>query len=91
MLSRQAILMQIPVHILKLLLHKLKFGVYHVPISTASRNMISSHSWKVDLSSTDGYAEIDPRMKSFHADPFSLEDPDMAEHQDFLNYWEHDY
>ncbi|XP_070781317.1 zona pellucida sperm-binding protein 3 [Enoplosus armatus] len=57
----------------------------------ASRNMISSHSWKVDLSSKDGYAEVDHRMKSFDADTFSLEDPDMAEHRDFLNYWEHDY
>ncbi|KAM9363609.1 zona pellucida sperm-binding protein 3 [Symphorus nematophorus] len=48
----------------------------------ASRNMISSHSWKVDLSSKDEYAETDPRMKSLDVDTFSLE-----EHLD----WEHEY
>ncbi|KAM8771514.1 zona pellucida sperm-binding protein 3 [Acanthopagrus schlegelii] len=57
----------------------------------ASRTMISSHSWKVDLSSQNGYAEVDPQMKSFDTDTFSLEDPDMAEHRGFLNYWDHDY
>lgn len=53
--------------------------------------MISSHSWKVDLSSQNGYAEVDPQMKSFDAETFSLEDPDMAEHKGFLDYWDHDY
>ncbi|XP_074485182.1 zona pellucida sperm-binding protein 3 [Sebastes fasciatus] len=57
----------------------------------ASRNMISSHSWKVDLSSQADYDEFEPRMKSLDADTFSLEDPAMGEHQDFLKYWEHDY
>ncbi|XP_041789519.1 zona pellucida sperm-binding protein 3 [Chelmon rostratus] len=57
----------------------------------ASRNIISSHSWNVDLWSKDGYAEANPRMKSFDTDTFSLEDPDLAEHEDFLKYWEHDY
>lgn len=58
--------------------------------STASRSMISSHSWTVDLSNKDGYAEVEPRMKYFDADTFNLNDPDMAEHRDFLN-WEDDY
>ncbi|XP_071359531.1 zona pellucida sperm-binding protein 3 [Trachinotus anak] len=57
----------------------------------ASRNLISSHSWKVDLSSRDRYEDVEPQMKLFDADTFSLEDPDMAEHRDFLNYWENDY
>lgn len=43
------------------------------------------------MSSKDGYAEVEPQMKSFDADTFNLEDPDIAEHRDFLNYWEHDY
>lgn len=59
-------------------------------LSTASRNIISSHSWKVDLSSKDGYAEVAPQMKSVDANAFSLEDPDMAEHGGFRNYWEPD-
>ncbi|XP_035515495.1 zona pellucida sperm-binding protein 3 [Morone saxatilis] len=57
----------------------------------ASRDITSSHSWKVDLSWKDRYAAVDPWMKSYNADTFSLEDPDMAEHEDFLKYWEHDY
>ncbi|XP_073329199.1 zona pellucida sperm-binding protein 3 [Pagrus major] len=57
----------------------------------ASRTMISSHSWKVDLSSQNGYVEVDPRMKSLDADTFSMEDPDMAEHEGFLDHWENDY
>ncbi len=64
----------------------------HVSVSTASRNMISSHSWTIDLSSQDGYVEVEPRMfKSLDADTINMEDPDMAEHRDFLNYWELDY
>lgn len=63
------------------------FGLYHVS-SPASRNIISSHSWKVNLNN-DGYAEVDPQMKS--SDTFSLEDSDMAENEDFLNYWEPDH
>ncbi|KAG7223844.1 hypothetical protein INR49_026527, partial [Caranx melampygus] len=39
--------------------------------------IISSHSWKVDLSSKDEYVDIAPRMKSFDADQFRSED--MAE------------
>ena len=50
--------------------------------------MTSSHSWKVDLGSMDRLDKAGPRMKSFDADEFSLEDPDMAEHKDFLKYWE---
>lgn len=61
------------------------------PIPTASRDIVSSHSWKVDLSNKDGPVEFYPRMKAFDTDTFNLEDPDMAEHRDFLNYWEHDY
>ncbi len=54
--------------------------------------MISSHSWTIDLSSQDGYVEVEPRMfKSLDADTINMEDPDMAEHRDFLNYWELDY
>ncbi|XP_018520151.1 zona pellucida sperm-binding protein 3 isoform X2 [Lates calcarifer] len=59
--------------------------------SKASSNIVTSRSWKVGLSGNDGYADVDPRMKPFDADTFSWEDPDMAEHRDFLNYWEHDY
>lgn len=73
----------------KLLVHKLPNSHFLLP--TASRTMISSHSWKVDLSSQNGYAEVDPQMKSFDAETFSLEDPDMAEHKGFLDYWDHDY
>ncbi|XP_044202142.1 zona pellucida sperm-binding protein 3 [Thunnus albacares] len=59
----------------------------------ASRNMVSGPSWTVDLSRKDGPVEFYPRMKSFDTDTdtFSLEDPDMAEHKDFLNFWDHDY
>ncbi|TKS69128.1 Zona pellucida sperm-binding protein 3 [Collichthys lucidus] len=55
----------------------------------ASRDIITSHSWKVDLSSMD--VELEPQMKSFAADAFSLEDTDVAEHEDFLSYWKDDY
>lgn len=51
--------------------------------------MVTSHSWKVDLNK-DGSVEFDPRMKSFGTDT-TKEDADMAEHSDFLNYWDHDY
>ncbi|XP_070843097.1 zona pellucida sperm-binding protein 3 [Chaetodon trifascialis] len=61
------------------------------PQTKASRNIISSHSWKIDLSSKDGYTEVDPRMKSLDTDTFGLEDPDLTEHEDFLKYWENDY
>ncbi|XP_023277786.1 zona pellucida sperm-binding protein 3-like [Seriola lalandi dorsalis] len=57
----------------------------------ASSNIVSSHSWKVDVSGRDGYVDVHPQMKSLDADTFSLEDSDMAEHSDFVNYWEHDY
>uniref|UniRef100_UPI0037E88625 zona pellucida sperm-binding protein 3 n=1 Tax=Semicossyphus pulcher TaxID=241346 RepID=UPI0037E88625 len=57
----------------------------------ASRNMISSHSWKVDLSSKDENMDFEPLMKIADGDTINLEDPNMAEHRDFLNYWEHDY
>lgn len=55
--------------------------------------MVSGPSWTVDLSRKDGPVEFYPRMKSFDTDTdtFSLEDPDMAEHKDFLNFWDHDY
>ncbi|CAJ1052664.1 zona pellucida sperm-binding protein 3 [Xyrichtys novacula] len=55
----------------------------------ASRNLVSSHSWKVDLSSKDKDIEFEPLMKM--ADSFDLEDPEMEEHKDFLNYWDNDY
>lgn len=59
---------------------------FFCPISAAK--IISSHSWKVDLSGSDEYVDIVPRMKSFDADQFSSED--MAEHSDDLYEWEHD-
>ncbi|KAM7009831.1 zona pellucida sperm-binding protein 3 [Tautogolabrus adspersus] len=58
--------------------------------SKASRNIISSHSWKVDLSRTDGDLDFVPQMK-MDGDSLNLEDSNMAEHKEFLNYWEHDY
>ncbi|XP_074539952.1 zona pellucida sperm-binding protein 3 [Halichoeres trimaculatus] len=57
----------------------------------ASKNLVSSHSWKVDLSAKDEDVDFEPLMKMVEAETFDLEDPDMAEHKDFLNYWEHDY
>ncbi|CAK6962868.1 zona pellucida sperm-binding protein 3 [Scomber scombrus] len=56
----------------------------------ATRNMVTSHSWKVDLNK-DGSVEVDPRMKSFDTGTINFEDSDMTEHRDFLNYWDHDY
>ncbi|XP_041640666.1 zona pellucida sperm-binding protein 3 [Cheilinus undulatus] len=55
----------------------------------ASRNMISSHSWRVDFSK-EGNVDFEPEMK-MAVDGFNLEDINMEEHKDFLNYWEHDY
>ncbi|XP_054865820.1 zona pellucida sperm-binding protein 3 isoform X2 [Amphiprion ocellaris] len=51
------------------------------------KTIISSPSWKVDLSSMDEYVKGDSQMKSSGADTFSLEDPDLAEIKDFQNYW----
>lgn len=51
--------------------------------------MISSHSWKVDLSNKDRHPVVEPRMKSFDDDSVTLEETE--EHGDFLNYWEDDY
>lgn len=59
--------------------------------STASKNLISSHSWKVDLSNKDEDEDFGPLMKMIDAETFDLEDPAIAEHKDFLNYWENDY
>lgn len=59
--------------------------------STASKNLISSHSWKVDLSNKDEEMDFGPLMKMVETETFDLDDPDMAEHKDFLNYWENDY
>nr|XP_019939325.1 PREDICTED: zona pellucida sperm-binding protein 3-like [Paralichthys olivaceus] len=55
----------------------------------ASKKTISSASWKVDLSDEDDHVDIEPRMRSTDADSLGL--ADMAEHADFLNYWEDDY
>ncbi|XP_049428414.1 zona pellucida sperm-binding protein 3 isoform X1 [Epinephelus fuscoguttatus] len=56
----------------------------------SSRDMISSHSWKVDMSSRDGF-EVEPRMKFSDPHTFRSDDLDMAEHEDFLQNWDHDY
>ncbi|XP_033479692.1 zona pellucida sperm-binding protein 3 [Epinephelus lanceolatus] len=56
----------------------------------SSRNMISSHSWKVDMSSRDGF-EAQPWLKFSDPDTFRSDDLDMAEHEDFLQNWDHDY
>ncbi|KAI3352847.1 hypothetical protein L3Q82_019423 [Scortum barcoo] len=72
-------------------LHFFLHMIHNEMQSVTSRNIISSHSWKVDLSSKDRYVEDNAQMKSFGADTFSLEDPDIAEHSGFLNYWDHDY
>lgn len=50
--------------------------------------MVSSRSWKVDLGSMDRLDKVGPRMKFSDADTFSLDDPDMEEHKDFLKYWD---
>ncbi|XP_068178602.1 zona pellucida sperm-binding protein 3 isoform X2 [Antennarius striatus] len=55
----------------------------------ASRNIISSHSWKVDLRSNDEHAEVEPQMKSMVAASSSLGNPDMAWHEDI--YWKRDH
>lgn len=65
--------------------------LYLICIPTASRNVVSSHAWKVDFKSKDGFTEFEPQMKSLNADTLNMEDPDMAEHRGFINYWEHDY
>ncbi|KAI4832185.1 hypothetical protein KUCAC02_015160 [Chaenocephalus aceratus] len=44
----------------------------------STRNMVSSHSWMVD---------VHPRMKVLDADTFTLEDPSMAAHKDCLQHW----
>ncbi|XP_054459756.1 zona pellucida sperm-binding protein 3 [Anoplopoma fimbria] len=56
----------------------------------ASRSRISSHSWKVDMRNQDRSDKVEPQRKFLDADSFSLEDPDMVEHQDSLMYWKHD-
>ncbi|KAM9857697.1 zona pellucida sperm-binding protein 3 [Aulostomus maculatus] len=56
----------------------------------ASRNVVSSHSWKVNFRDEDEYMELEPQIKSLDAD-MNLENPDLADHEDFLNYWENDY
>ncbi|XP_030582276.1 zona pellucida sperm-binding protein 3 [Archocentrus centrarchus] len=57
------------------------------PQQRASRKIISSHSWMVDLSSEDGLVEYEPKMKSLNAGMFSLDDPDTEEYKDSVNYW----
>ncbi|XP_078132788.1 LOW QUALITY PROTEIN: zona pellucida sperm-binding protein 3 [Sander vitreus] len=56
--------------------------------SKASSNMISSPSWKINLSNQDRYGKFHPRMKSPDAD-FSLDDAEHAtrDHAKFLKYW----
>ncbi|XP_033976478.1 zona pellucida sperm-binding protein 3-like isoform X2 [Trematomus bernacchii] len=46
-----------------------------------TRNMVSSHSWKVDLNKRDGKVNVHPRMKFLDADTFTLEHPSMAAHK----------
>ncbi|KAI9533841.1 hypothetical protein NQZ68_018209 [Dissostichus eleginoides] len=53
-----------------------------------TRNMVSSHSWKVDLNKRDGKVDVHPRMKFLDADTFTLEDPSMAAHKDYLQHWD---
>lgn len=35
--------------------------------------------------------KFEPLMKMAEADTIDLDDPDMAEHKDFLNYWDNNY
>lgn len=60
------------------------------PVSSVPKTVISSPSWKVGLSSVDGYEKGDSPMKSSDADALSLEDPGVAELKDFKNYWSRD-
>lgn len=55
------------------------------PVSASPKTIVSSPSWKVDLSGTDEYVKGDSQMKSSDADTFSLEDPDLAELKNFKN------
>ncbi|XP_008281081.1 zona pellucida sperm-binding protein 3 [Stegastes partitus] len=55
-----------------------------------ARSIISSPSWKVDLSSVDEYVKGDSQFKSSDADESSLKDPDLAELTDFENDWSRD-
>ncbi|XP_067352714.1 zona pellucida sperm-binding protein 3 [Channa argus] len=55
---------------------------------SASKAMISSHSWNVRMSEEDDYEGVVPRMQTYDTNPFNLEDPYATEHRDFLNYWE---
>ncbi|XP_029299249.1 zona pellucida sperm-binding protein 3 [Cottoperca gobio] len=62
-----------------------------VPASSkASGRVISTQSWKVDVSKGK-YEQLQPRMTFSDADTFTLEDPSMEEHKDFLNNWDHNY
>lgn len=58
-------------------------------LSTALKNLVSSHSWKIDLSHIDEFPEVDVAMKSL--DDFRLENSDVSEHEDFLKYWDSEY
>lgn len=57
---------------------------------TASRKIISSHSWMVDMSGEDGHVESEPKMKSLNAAMFNLDDPETEdpEYKDSENYWD---
>ncbi|XP_076001815.1 zona pellucida sperm-binding protein 3 [Genypterus blacodes] len=53
----------------------------------ATNNMVSSHSWEVDFTSEDGYAEIGPQVKSL--DKSNFIDHELEE--DLLHYWDDYY
>lgn len=77
---------QIPYCKIRILRHELSH--LSCPLSTAPRNIISSHSWKVDLSSKDEFAEVVPKMRATVPETFSFEDPSMTEHGDVIDDWE---
>ncbi|XP_026025864.1 zona pellucida sperm-binding protein 3 [Astatotilapia calliptera] len=58
------------------------------PQQRASRKIISSHSWMVDLTSEDEHVKSEPKMKSRDAGMFNLDDSDTEKHKDFLNNWD---
>ncbi|XP_005925069.1 zona pellucida sperm-binding protein 3 [Haplochromis burtoni] len=58
------------------------------PQQRASRKIISSHSWMVDLPSEDEHVKSEPKMKSRDAGMFNLDDPETEKHKDFLNNWD---
>ncbi|XP_061572777.1 zona pellucida sperm-binding protein 3 [Cololabis saira] len=51
----------------------------------ASKEIITSKSWKVDFSSEGEFEEVDPQFNSFDAETVNVEDPNMEGHTYFLN------